>query len=338
MVAIVGLMLAAGAFEWLVPPTTANAVVFVAPGSGRARVAARLTRAGVVREPVLFLAWALAHPQERIRAGTFRFSGPQPIPAVLDTLARGPEADVQLVVPEGFNRFDIARELERKHLASAADFLAATADPTLVRGLDPAAVSLEGYLFPDTYVVAPGTPATAIAAMMVARFRRQVAVALAPAWPPRLGPYSDEQTAAMHAWVTMGSLIEKETAVPAERPVIAGVFMNRLARNVRLQCDPTVIYAALLAGDYQGTIRSVDLRRASPYNTYRQDGLPPGPIANPGMAALRAAMHPATTPYLYFVSNDAGGHRFAATLAEQQRNVKLYERARADHAAASAGH
>lgn len=316
-----GLLAAAAAGLWFWGPgprRAAPVVVEIPSGASHARIARTLADAGVVRSALGFEAWAAWHAGSRLKAGTYQFRGQEWVAQVFDKLARGEFYAIAVTVPEGYNRFDIARELQRLGLAPSAEVLAATADPASIRDLDPAAVSLEGYLFPATYPIAPGTPVGRILGLMTARFRQEVkqdAVAAAD----------------LHQVVTLASLIEKETAVPQERALIAGVFTNRLARGMMLQCDPTVIYAALLAGRYTGAIRRDDLLARSPYNTYTSAGLPPGPIANPGRAALVAAAHPAATPYLYFVSNGAGAHNFARTLAEQQRNVAQYRRYQAAH-------
>lgn len=307
---------AAAALWWMWSPGPRLAqpvLVALAPGSSRATIAHQLAASGVVRSTAGFELWTLLHRRRTLKAGTYQFHGGEPVSEVFAALASGRVYTLAVTVPEGYNRFDIARELGRQGLAAPAAFLTATADPGPIRDLDPEAVSLEGYLYPATYRIAPGTPVEAIVAMMTVRFRQQLR---RDGTPP----------AGVHAWVTLASLVEKETAAPAERALVAGVFTNRLARGLPLQCDPTVIYAALLAGDYTGTLGRADLERASPYNTYRQPGLPPGPIANPGQAALTAAAHPAVTPYLYFVSDGHGAHRFARTLAQQERNVQLYLR------------
>lgn len=300
-------------------------VVTIPPHSGRWKIGRDLAAAGVVRSGPLFTAWALLHPAATLKAGDYRFQHPASLAAVFGDLAAGRTYSRAVVVPEGFNRFEIARELGQKHIASAQAFLWATADPALIQSLDPQAVSLEGYLFPATYAIAPGASAQTIATEMVRRFRQALPAA---GWHPGLqDPHG--RPISLHEWVTIASLVERETAVPSERAVIAGVFYNRLDRQLPLQCDPTVQYATELAGQPSGAITRADLHFLSPYNTYAHPGLPPGPIANPGQASLWAASHPAATPYLYFVSNGHGAHRFARTLAGQDRNLRLYLRAMA---------
>lgn len=300
-------------------------LVTIPPHSSRWQIARQLAAEGVIRNPWAFDAWILAHARQTLKAGTYRFAEPASALHIFHRLAQGDVFYFSFTVPEGFNRFDIAGALQRDKIAPADAFLAATQNPRLVHDLDPDAVSLEGYLFPDTYRIAPGTSASQIAAFMVTRFRQELHREQWPASMPHDNSTPPEPIS-LHEWVTIASLVEKESAVPAERPVIAGVFYNRLRQKLPLQCDPTVIYAALLAHDWHGTIHRTDLERDTPYNTYLHAGLPPGPIANPGRSALQAAAQPAATAYLYFVSNGEGSHRFAATLAQQNHNVQLYLR------------
>jgi len=219
-----------------------------------------------------------------------------------------------LVIPEGFNMFDIAGAIEQAGLGKRDEFLkVARADTALIHDLDPQATSLEGYLFPDTYRLTRTQTLHDIAAAMVHRFRQAAQNA---------GLTKD-----FHTTVTMASIVEKETGAPEERPEVASVFYNRLNRHMVLATDPTVIYAALLNNRYRGTIYRSDLQYDSPYNTYRNQGLPPGPICNPGRASLQAALHPASTDYLFFVSDNRGHHNFSRTEAEHARNVAAYRRA-----------
>jgi UPF0755 protein len=218
-----------------------------------------------------------------------------------------------VTIPEGFNLFDIAQAVQDAQLGPKEGFLAAaTKDVALIADLDPGAKSLEGYLFPDTYRFQRRLPASQILAAMVRRFRQNgTAIGLD-------GDY--------HRVVTLASLVEKETPVAQDRALVASVLENRLAKDMPLMTDPTVIYAAMLENQYRGTIYQSDLKRDSAYNTYRHAGLPPGPICSPGTASLQAAIHPADSHFLYFVADPrAAGHsRFAATLEEHERNVSAY--------------
>ncbi len=254
---------------------------------------------------------------ERSQAGVYRFDHPAPATEVYARIARGDVFTLSLTVPEGANIFDIATRVEQAGLGTRQSFLdAAVSQTSLVADLDPGAASLEGYLFPDTYRFSPTVTAAQIAAAMVRRFRVVAA---------QLGLKEN-----VHRVVTMASLVERETAVDAERPLVASVFENRLAKKMPLNTDPAVIYGLELTGQWRGVIHQSDLARDTPYNTYLHAGLPPGPVANPGVPSLRAAMNPAKTNYLYFVAagTDAQGHSlFAATLDEHNRNVAGYRRA-----------
>ena len=238
-----------------------------------------------------------------------------------DRLRRGDAFTVEVTIPEGSNIFDIAARMEAAQLGTAQSFVqVALKSTSLITDLDPQASSLEGYLFPDTYHFGRHATPEQIAASMVRRFRQEAA-----SLGLRAGIQGD-----VHRVTTLASLIERETPIDAERPLVASVFANRLARNMALMTDPSVIYAAMLQGRYRGTIYQSDLDSDSPYNTYKRVGLPPGPICNPGAASLNAALHPAATNYLYFVAasaNPSGHSRFAATLEEHQKNVQQYRSA-----------
>lgn len=283
-------------------------------------IAQTLQSEGIIRSATAFLALHYALGKGNLKAGEYRFAAPANAMEVRDRLLRGDVYARTVVVPEGFNLFDIATAVEQAGLGSAGDFIAvAEHDVSLVRDLDPQAKSLEGYLFPDTYQFTRIDTMHDIAAAMVRRFR-QTAQQIGLSGRPDI-----------HRIVTMASIVEKETAVADERPLVAGVYYNRLHKEMLLGADPTVIYAALLAGRYRGTIYQSDLQFDSPYNTYRFAGLPPGPIANPGQASLEAAMHPAATEFLYFVSDNNGHHRFSQTAAQHDKNVAAYRKATASH-------
>ena len=234
---------------------------------------------------------------------------------VFDRVRRGDVFYYELVVPEGRNMFDIAAAADRLGVFSAEQFLEAARNPALIRDLDPQAPTLEGYLFPNTYRLGRATTPEQLCLTMTGKFRE--------VWRT-LGA-----DASVHRTVTLASLVEKEGKLPDERPVIAAVFARRLAIGMKLDCDPTTIYAALVAGNYRGAIHKSDLASGDPYNTYQHAGLPPGPIANPGLASIAAVLHPAATDYLYFVAraDGSGGHNFSASLAAQQANVVKYRRA-----------
>lgn len=311
--------LAAGWEAWLVlTPFGPDAETFVdiPPGSSVSAIGRRLESAGVVRSRFAFDLLRWVRPRT-LEAGMYRFDHPAPPTEVYSRIARGDVFTKTLVVPEGANVFDIAARVEQAGFCSRQQFLdAVVSQTTLISDLDPGAASLEGYLFPDTYRFSPAVTATQMVATMVRRFR-QVATELG-------------LTENVHQIVTMASLIERETAVDADRPLVASVFENRLAKGMPLRTDPSVIYGLELKGLWRGTIYASDLSRNTPYNTYLHTGLPPGPVANPGVSSLRAALDPAKTNYLYFVAAgvDAQGQsRFASTLDEHNRNVEMYRKA-----------
>lgn len=312
------LLLVLGAGAWfLFAPAGRHLETFVeiAPGTSSKGMGRLLEERGVIRSRYAFdVVRMLKHGT--LKAGEYRFDHPATVFSVYDRLRRGDVYYRVVTVPEGYNLFDIANVVEAAQLATRDDFLAAAhQDTALIHDLDPAATSLEGYLYPDTYrFQRSDTPMTMLHAM-VKRFRQEAA---------QIGLTGD-----MHRTVTLASLVEKETPVASDRPLVASVMENRLRANMPLMTDPTVIYAAMLENRYRGTIYQSDLQRDSAYNTYRHAGLPPGPICSPGAASLKAALHPAATEYLYFVADPAAsGHsRFSKTLEEHQHNVAAYRQA-----------
>jgi UPF0755 protein len=295
--------------------------VDIAPGTGTQAMAEQLERAGVLRSRFAF-DLLRAIEGGKLIAGEYRFNHPASAAEVYARITRGDVYTISLTIPEGYNIFDIAQAVQAAGLGSRDGFLKAARTQTgLIKDLSPHAPSLEGYLFPDTYRFARHVPPVEILAAMVKRFR-QVALSISLI-------STAEPSPSLQKKVILASLIEKEVAQPSERPLVAGVFENRLAQNMPLQTDPSVIYAALLEDHYRGTIYASDLKSDSPYNTYRHTGLPPGPICNPGVAALKAAMAPAATDYLYFVSDAQGHSRFSATLKEHGQQVQAYRHAAA---------
>ena len=289
-------------------------LVQLKPGSSARRIAADLEHAGIIRSQYAFLLWHYAHGNKSLKAGEYAFDHPAGAREVYARIARGDIYFHTVVVPEGFNMFDIANAIDAAGLGARDEFLQIAKTQTiLVRDLDPGAPSLEGFLFPDTYHFTRTQSLHDMVAVMIHRFRQAI---------HDLGVNGD-----LHNIVTMASIVEKETAVPEERPVVASVFYNRMDRHMVLATDPSVIYAALLNNRYRGTIYQSDLQFNSPYNTYKVAGLPPGPICNPGRASLLAAMHPASSDYLYFVSDNQGHHRFARSEREHAGNVAAYRRA-----------
>lgn len=304
------------------PVSSGEVVLVIEQGMSRRAIAGRLAERGVLVSGWPFLLYAYAHRGQSLKAGEYSFRGPLSALDVFDKLARGEVHLYPLTIPEGYTRWEIADEVARLQLAPRAAFLAAAENAALIRDLAPEAKTLEGYLFPDTYYFArPADPAAMVRAM-VERFRAVYATLQRKPTNPR--------TFSPHQLVTLASLVEEETGIAEERGLVAAVFYNRLARDMALACDPTVIYAKRLAngGAFDGFIRVSDLERRSPYNTYLRPGLPPGPIASPGRAALAAVLSPPRSDYLYFVSNLRGGHVFASKSAEHTRNVARYRRLR----------
>jgi UPF0755 protein len=290
--------------------------VMLHPGYSTRRIATELKSAGVIRSANAFILWHYFRHKRSLKAGEYLFDKSANALEVHNRLARGDVYFHTVVIPEGFTMFDIAQAMQDAGLGSREDFLKlAMSDTALIADLAPEAKSLEGYLFPNTYEFTRTESMPEMVAAMVKQFR-QVA--------REIGLNQDVEKT-----VAMASIIEKETAAPEERPQVASVYYNRLAKNIALQADPSVIYAELLAGTYGGALHHEDMQVDSPYNTYRHPGLPPGPIGNPGKTSLEAAMHPAETHFYYFVSDGNGHHRFASDLEEHNKNVAAYRKAMA---------
>ncbi len=292
--------------------------VEITQGMGPASIAERLVDAGVVRDPLTFRAalWLTGQARE-LKAGEYRFDRPMSAVEVVDKIARGDVYRRLVTFREGLQILEMAKVYEDAGLGAATDFIAAAKDVAQIRDLDPQATDLEGYLFPDTYSLGRQTPADALVAQMVGSFKRVFGDSLREA--------ARAKKLTLREAVTLASLVEKETAVAEERPVVAAVYANRRAIGMPMQADPTVIYAMQRAGRYNGNIRRDDLQIDSPYNTYLHPGLPPGPIASPGKASLEAAVNPADVDYLYFVSRNDGSHVFARTLDQHNRNVHEWQ-------------
>jgi UPF0755 protein len=313
VLALLAVSLASLELIWPAGPR-AGTFVEVVPGMGSRAIGALLAGHGVIRSRYAFDLWHVLRGGT-LKAGEYRFAQPATLPAVYNRMVRGDVYTRTVTIPEGFNLFDIAQAIQDAQLGSKEGILAAaTQEVALIADLDPGAKNLEGYLFPDTYRFERLQTPSQMLGAMVKRFRQSCA---------SMGLEGD-----YHRIVTLASLVEKETPVAEDRPLVASVLQNRLAKDMPLMTDPTVIYAALLEKQYRGTIYESDLKRDSAYNTYRHSGLPPGPICSPGIASLQAAMHPADSSFLYFVADaGASGHsRFAATLQEHERNVNAYRR------------
>jgi len=292
--------------------------VDIPAGSGTRAIGDRLISAGVVRDVISYRAGLWMSGRARaLKAGEYRFDHPMTPRDVIDKIARGDVYVIAVTFPEGRSVAEMAAIADMHGIGPVSAFAEAARDASLVRSIDPIAPSLEGYLFPETYRLNRHTDPTALVRLMVDRFDRVLNGDLRRA--------AEERGLSVHQLVTLASLVEKETARPDERPLIAAVYENRFRIGMALQCDPTLIYALQREGKYTGNLRHEDLTFDSPYNTYRYPGLPPGPIASPGKASLDATVHPANVDYLYFVSRNDGSHEFAQTLAEHNRNVQKYQ-------------
>jgi UPF0755 protein len=293
--------------------------VEISPGSGSRTIGRALAQAGVVRDELTFrMAVYLTGTSRELKAGEYRFAGPASPKEVARKLARGAVYLRPVTFPEGLTVKEMAGVFESRGLGTAQSFVQAASDPAPIRALDSSARDLEGYLFPETYNLARRSKGPALIGLMTARFL--------DVFDDGFRKETETQGRTVREVVTLASLVEKETARPEERPVVAAVYLNRLRIGMGLQCDPTVIYALEKAGKYTGNLTRQDLRFDSPYNTYRYAGLPPGPIAAPGKASLEAVLRPAKVDYLYFVSRNDGSHVFATTLAEHNRNVKEWQK------------
>jgi UPF0755 protein len=297
-----------------------NQVILDFPkGTSTAAMANQLSDAGVIRYSWQFLLLRSMRPSARLEAGEYLFSHADSPRNVYSRIVRGDVFFYELIVPEGSNMFDIAASLARFDFLKPAEFLRAARNPALIRDLAPQAPTLEGYLFPSTYRITRATTAQQLCVMMTGIFRKHWHD-LESSLPPG-APLNDA--------VTLASLVEKETAVPDERRIVASVYENRLSKGMALDCDPTTIYAALLDQRYRGAIYRSDLSSKNAYNTYKHAGLPPGPIANPGLESLKAALAPAETDFLYFVAkgDGSGGHQFSKNIEEHNLAVLRYRHA-----------
>ena len=296
----------------------AEVFVDIVSGTSSVSIGRQLVEAGVVADQRIFRIALWRSGSERLlQAGEYRFAEPASALDVIDVLARGQVHLRTVTFAEGLTRWEMAEVFGRSEFGDADAFLAASGRVDLIEDLDSAAVDLEGYLFPETYALPRGASADDLVEAMLAQFRRTFDDALLA--------QAAEQEMTVRQVVTLASLIQRETGRHDERPTVSAVYRNRLDRRMPLQCDPTVIYALLLDGLYDGNLTRDNLRYDSPYNTYVYPGLPPGPIAAPGAADLRAALAPADVSYVYFVSRNDGSHVFADTLREHNRNVREYQ-------------
>jgi UPF0755 protein len=297
----------------------AEQFVEIPPGSSPSAMGRRLAEAGVVRNETVFrLAVWMRGAGRRLQAGEYRFDAPISAGEVVDRIRRGDVYLQPITFREGLTIRQMSELYESRGFGPAAGFVAAARNGQRIAAVDPQARDLEGYLFPDTYTLPRRTTAAQLVERMVAAFEKVLT--------EDLRGQAAARGLSVRELVTLASLVEKETGKAQERALVSAVYHNRLKINMALYCDPTVIYALERAGRYTGDLTREDLQFDSPYNTYRYAGLPPGPIAAPGRAALEAAANPADVPYLYFVSRNDGSHVFAETLEEHNRNVYEFQK------------
>lgn len=297
------------------PPNPVTVEVRVEQGDSFAAVTRKLSDQKLILNEKLFSLWArLRGVEKKIHKGLYRFDQSLPARDILDRLVMGKGIFQSITIPEGLTVTEVADLLAKMQIAASEKIIALAADPELLAALGLDDKGLEGYLFPNTYHFIPSTPEKDILLAMVEQFRKTV--------QPRLAQSGGERRFSPHEIMILASIIEKETGVEAERPLVSAVFHNRLKLRMPLQSDPTVIYGLK---HFNGNLTRKELRDSSPYNTYRRPGLPPGPICNPGLSSINAALHPADVPYLYFVSKNDGTHLFSESLAEHNRAVKTYQ-------------
>jgi UPF0755 protein len=311
----------------LAPTARPETTVFIPYGSSTSDIFRRLAMEKIVSPAWMAeLYYRVARSATPLQAGEYRFTRPEGLSDVIARMARGDVVKHTVVVPEGLTAEETFELFWSRGISRPEAFRAAFRSPQLISSIAPGAPDLEGFLFPDTYVVTRSTSARQIVEGMLANFRRHFT------------PEMRERVAALpltiRQAVTLASIVQKESALSSEEGVIAGVYWNRLRRGMRLQADPTVAYALKVDGKWSGMLYRSDYAYASPFNTYLTDGLPPGPICNPGAQALRAAARPAKTEFLYFVADNTGGHVFSRTFEEHLNAISAARRSR--EAAASA--
>ena len=322
---IVVVLVAAGAAFWVTSKVSAPYAGFsgeqfveIPPGESTAGIGRRLVAAGVIRDELTFrLAMRWQGRGRSLKAGEYRFTEAAAPAVVIDRIAKGDVYLLPLTFPEGLTAEEMSQLFAQSGLGTAREFMAAVRDPASIKAIDPAADTLEGYLFPDTYSLPRQIDGEAMVARMVKRFTT--------VFDEDMRHRAGTTGLSVRQIMAIAALVEKETARAEERPLVAAVYRNRLKIGMPMQADPTVIYALKRAGRWNGNIRKTDLDFDSPYNTYRYPGLPPGPIASPGKAAIEATIAPAKVDYLYFVSRNDGSHAFASDLPEHNRNVQKWQ-------------
>jgi UPF0755 protein len=298
-----------------------QATVQFPAGTSTAQIFRRLEKEGVVLDARLAeIYYRLYRAGTPLQAGEYKFDRPMPIDEIINRMARGEVVQYAIVVPEGLTAEETFELFWSRGIGGPEAFRRALTATELLPGLTRGVNDLDGFLFPDTYVVTRSTSARQVVDRMVAQFRRN--------FTPDMRDRAKALGLAPRQAITLASIIEKESALKQEGPIIAAVYLNRLKKGMRLQADPTVQYALKRDGKWGGVLHRSDYAYDSPYNTYVTDGLPPGPICNPGLAALRAAVFPANTDYLYFVADNMGGHTFTRTFEEHLQAISAARRLR----------
>lgn len=310
-----------------VPATPSRVTIVFEQGTPTSQIFRKLAREGVVEDAHLAeIYYRLYRGKTRLQAGEYQFDKPMPIDEAINRMGRGEVLTHAVVVPDGLTAEETFQLFWSRGIGGPEGFQRAVRGTELLPGLTSGVSDLEGFLFPDTYLVTRSTPARAIVDMMTAQFRKN--------FTPDMREKAERLRLSIAQAVTLASIVEKESGLAREGPTIASVYLNRLKKGMRLQADPTVIYALKKDGKWTGTLHRAEYGYESPYNTYVSDGLPPGPICNPGLAALKAAVSPARTDYLYFVADESGGHKFSRTFEEHLAAIAAARRARADTDAA----
>ena len=323
LAAVIGGILPAGVvfyyiFHWTPAAQVYPAEIRIEQGDSLATVVRKLRERQLIANGFMFSLWArLNGVEKKVHQGLYRFDAPAPPREILDRLVTGRGVFQIVTIPEGLTVREIAELLDKMQIADRDKFIAEAGDPNFLATLGLNESGLEGYLFPSTYHFTPSTPEKDIIVAMTEQFRK-VSV-------PLLNQRDSASALTAHEILTLASIIEKETGIESERPVISAVFRNRLKRQMPLQSDPTVIYGIK---DFNGNLTRKNLQDPTPYNTYRITALPPGPICNPGLSSIRAALRPAHVPYLYFVSKNDGTHSFSETIEAHNQAVKLYQPSR----------
>jgi len=307
-------------YHWIFVPVSLNApeqVINIPEGSGIKTISKCLESAGLIHNATAFYLLGLFQGKGSLKAGEYNLSPSMTPFEILKIIRQGRVILHKITIPEGFNIYQIANLLEKKDFSDKESFLKQCSDPNFLEYWSIPGSSVEGYLFPETYYFSKGIGEKRILNTMIRNFWN--------IFKPEMSERAKELGFTVHEIVTLASLIEKETAMPEERPRISAVFHNRLKERIRLQCDPSVIYGL---ENFNGNLTKKDLRQKTPYNTYKKRGLPPGPIANPGLGCIMAALYPSNEKFKYFVSRNDGSHEFSETLRQHNRAVLKYQKRR----------